>query len=529
MNALGVLVLMAASMLSWEGIERGPVKFPKQDAFIEDCANPDLQYVFTFCGLQSGKTHGQSVGAFAAMYLAHNPITLPEPMLGKRPMEVWLVSKSYKLAETLFSTFRYTTPNDIWMTDKQVRKFGLTKGDRFTHWLMPRDPSNCKDPCPIKLQVRTQSDPESLRAANAVSLVVADEVAWWKEKSWLNAQGRGIVTKTKFIGGTTPHGKNFAYRMLAIPGGYGGRERKPKYAVHSWTSADNPYADREHIERLRRMFGTEYAKQELEGLFTDAIGYVFPTFDRTVDMVKPPSERAEDYEKIVGGIDPGFTDPYAGVVMGKHEGTWYQLWELYETQQTSEDLAPLFLEAQNRWNVERWYCDKRKPSDIKDLRGNGVRAFPNIDIYGEADRSTIRPMLSVLQGLAEQGKLKIGLDHDASAEEFEKYAYDVDEEKEKNTNDIPRDWMNHLHDARRYAICAVEDLSHAGPRYRKGASQKPQEVGAPTKKILIPSLHESLAFQDERMDKLEDTRMGGGRKNAAHYLRNRMRSRKELM
>src|SRR5688500_10916916 len=94
--------------------------------------------------------------------------------------------------------------SEIWMSEKQIRRAGLTRGDKNTHWLLPRDPATCPDPCPIKVRVRTQSDPESLRAANTVGLIISDEVAWWKEKSWLNANGRGIVTKTKFIGGTTP-------------------------------------------------------------------------------------------------------------------------------------------------------------------------------------------------------------------------------------------------------------------------------------------------------------------------------------
>jgi len=504
--------------------------FPKQRDYIRDCADPRLQYVSAFCGLQAGKTLGECDGARAALYLSDHPLELPAGMVGNTCAEVWLVSKNYKLAETLFETFRMRN-GDLFLTEKQLKRFGLTRGDKNTHYLVPRAMvEGCKssDPMPLKLRVRTQSDPESLRSANTVILIVGDEFAWWKEKSVLNAFGRAIVTRTKFILGTTPHGKNAAYRLIALPGGYGGGQRHPLYAVHAWTSADNPHADQDHIARLRKLFGRDYAKQELEGLFTDAIGYVFPSFDRTKHMKEPPSEKAEDYEKIVGGIDPGFTDAYAGTVMGKKDGVWYQLWELHETQQTSDDLAPLFLEAQERWGVERWYCDKRRPSDIKDLRRSGVKVFPNIDIYAENDRSTIKPMLACLQGLMERDQLIIGLEHEQTAEECERYHYDVEEGKERNTNDIPVDWMNHHIDAIRYAVCAVEDLTGAFNRYRKGPNQTPQEVQAPEKKVLIPTLHESLAAQDERMDRMEDARMGARRRNAAHYLRNRMRSREGL-
>jgi hypothetical protein len=525
-NVFACLLLMVAAVLDPRSYLSN--HFEKQQGFIRDCGDASIQYVSAFCGLQAGKTLGECDGARAALYLSDKPLELPAGMVGTQCAEVWLVSKNYKLAETLFETFRARN-GDLFLTEKQIKRYGLTRGDKNTYFLAPRSMvTGCKskDPMPIKVRVRTQSDPESLRAANTVILIVGDEYAWWKEKSILNAFGRAIVTRTKFILGTTPHGKNAAYRLVALPGGYGGGKRNPLYAVHAWTSADNPHADKDHIERLRKMFGREYAKQELEGLFTDAIGYVFPTFDRTKHVRPLPSQDPADYEKIVGGIDPGFTDAYAGTVLGKYNGVWHQLWELHETQQTSEDLVPTFLSIQERWKVERWYCDKRRPSDIKDLRRSGVHVVPNIDVYAENDRSTIKPMLACLQGLMERDQLMLGPEQEQTAEEFERYHYDVSEDKEKNTNDVPVDWMNHHVDAIRYAICAVEDLTHAKPRYRKGSSQVPQEIH-PEKKVLIPSLQESLAFQDERMDKLEDARMGGQRKHAAHFLRRRAQFRRE--
>jgi phage terminase large subunit len=319
--------------------------------------------------------------------------------------------------------------------------------------------------------------------------------------------------------------------MIALPGGYGGGKRDLKYAFHAWTSRDNPFSDKEYIARLEKLLGKEYAKQELEGLFTDAIGYVFPTFDRTKHMGKPPSEDPAFYETVVGGIDPGFTDPYAGCVWAKtKEGVWWMLWELYETQQTSDDLAPLFLQAQERYQVKRWYCDKRRPSDIKDLRRSGVSVVPNLDVYHETDRSTIKPMLAVLQGLMERDRMMLRDTHERTADEFERYHYDVDDDKERNTNDIPVDWMNHLTDATRYAIAAVEDLTHAAPRYRQGLSQHPEPVEKKGPKTTIPSLSQSISWQDEKLDTKENRELGlGRRRHAAHFLRRRVSRRGELL
>jgi hypothetical protein len=529
------LLLVLVMGIDWSSFATEPHDLQK--GFIEDCANPDIQYVFSFCGLQSGKSFAEADGALAALY-GDRPLMLPEESLGRTPMEVWIASKNYPLAESMFETFRMRSPEEIWATDKQIRKWGVTRGDRFTHWLVPR--TNCADPCPIMLRVRTASDPNSLRATNRLKLVVGDEWAHWKEMSANNIQARAIVARTKFIGGTSPKGKNHAYRNIAVPGGWKpgvkGRmaSRDPKIAVHAWTSADNPKADKDHIARLMKLFGREYAAQELMGMFTDAIGFVYGEFDRMTMMqgISAPSAEPEDYDLITGGIDPGWTDPYAACIWGRFigDGRWYQLFELHETQSTAMDIAPLLIKAQAQWKVETWWTDKRRPTDISLLRRAGVKAKPNIDIHGETDKRTIVPMLAVCQGLMQQDKLRILDSHEATAEEFENYHYpDPSDDNPKNTNDNPVDWMNHHMDAMRYALCSVLELTHQAPRYRQGASQQPVEVNTSKPKSAIPSFAEAMAFQDEKFDKREDARMSGGRKSAGHFFRQKMRTRKELM
>ena len=524
--------LIVASILDWSSFVTEP--FDKQKAFIQDCVNPDLQFVTACCGLQSGKSLVEADAALAALY-GPNPIMLPEGPRGRTPMEVWIVSKSYGLAQAMLETFRWRTAHTgIWADDKLIKSWGLTRDDKFTFYLKPRPMMGikCADGAPIKLRMRTASDPDGMRATPTLGLVICDELARWKPKSWLNLQARAIVARTKFIAGTTTNGKNFVYRDLAIPAGYGGAVRADSAkAIHTWTSADNPYADSKHIERLRRTFGREYAKQELEGLFTDSIGYVYGEFDRTLMMVDPPSRDPNEYVQIVGGIDPGWTDAFAAGVWGKHEdddGTfrWYQLWELHETQHSAADLAYRFLEADKEWDVEKWYCDKRRPSDINDLRKRGLNVDPNLDIHAEDDRRTIPVMLALCQGLMQQGRIRIMKDHDWTAEEFENYHYpDPSEDNPKNTQDIPVDWMNHHMDQMRYAICSVEEIPKGGPRYRQGASQSPKEYPVLAANKRIPTISECLAAQDDKMDERQEREQGKGRSSHYNWLRNRIRNR----
>lgn len=525
-------------MLNW-GKLFPPDSMPSdfQRGYIEDCVNPAYQYVAASCGLQSGKTYAECDGGYLALY-GENPIMLPKEIRGKIPMEVWLISRNYTQAEVLFDTFKSRTPPEIWATDQQLRAWGVKRGDRFTHWLVPRAKSG--DPCPIKLLVRTASDPESLRATNKLGLAICDELAHWKPLAWNNLQARGIVVKTKFLIATSPKSKNFFYRSIALPGGYkpGHKGKHPKLdekiALHTWTSQDNPKADKEHIERLRKLFGREYARQELDGMFTEQVGYVYGEFDRTTMMVDPPSLEPDDYELIIGGIDPGWTDPYAAGVWGKHKDSdgvsrWYQLWELHETQTTADDLAYLFLEQQAQWKVKKWYCDKRRPTDINRLVKNGVKVEPNIDIHAENDARTIPVMLAVCQGLMQQGRIRIGREHEWTAEEFENYHYkDPNPDDPRNTQDIPADWSNHHMDQMRYAICSVEEIPKGGPRYRQGASQTPQELPIGKGEKRIPTVAECLAAQDDKFDAELSRQQGKGRSAYPHWLRTRIRHRERM-
>jgi len=495
------MILMVLALESLWGKFATP-PFEAQRPFIASCLNPDIQYSLACCGIQSGKTLSGADAVYAALYGPDHPVMLPAHIRSKTPMEVWFVSKSYALCETQLDTFRWRTPQGVWATNEDLKRWGVSRGDRFTHWLRPR--TACQDRAPIRLRLRTARDPESLRTVPTLGLCWGDEVAYWPHRSLQNLFGRAIVARTRFIVTTSPHGKDEVYRSLALPGGWPqGEGSDPKIKAFGWASADNPYADKAHLARLRRILGREYAKQELDGLFTDAIGYVYGMFDRGFHMRRLQSVDLADYPIRIGGIDPGTRDPYAaGVWLRDAMGIWYQAWEFHETGGSSARFAKIFKEQQEKWEVSKWYTDKRRPQDIIDLRDAGVRAVPNIDIYHEDDRHTIAPMIAVCRELMRAGKLLIGEDHEWTAEEFEKYHYpdDVDE-REKNTSDLPVDWMNHHMDAMRYAICSVESLPEdRRPRYRSGHSMLPSSGPRRRPWVHIPTMAESIALQDKRFD-----------------------------
>jgi hypothetical protein len=495
-------------MLDWTAFQTEP--HSKQKDYIHDCIDRNIQYVAAFCGIQAGKSFVEADGAYASAY-GPDPIMLDEDVRGKAPMEMWIVSKSYPLAEAMLDTFRLRTPEGIWASERECRNWGVTKGDRYTHWLKPRE--NCPDRAPIKLRVRTASDPESLRATNKLGLVMADELAHWKPMAWTNLQGRAVVARTKYLIGSSPKGKNFTYRTIALPGGYqigvSGRHRilDPKIRIHTWTSADNPKADPDHLARLRRIMGPDYASQELDGMFTDAVGYVY-SFDRERHMRELPSDDPAYYQHRVVGVDPGYGDPYAAAVwLRDFDGCWWMADELYlPSHAIVDDAFPKLREWGEKWKVSTYYVDKRRPSDWESLRRKGLNALPNLEIYGENDRKTIMPMIRVVQALFRENNIFVAPQCEWFAEEAENYAYP--DREDKNAGENPVDFRNHLMDASRYAICSVEK-NYIGPMQFHRHPARPDEMvpfgsrskpRRPGEAIPLPTVVQSLAAQDAAFD-----------------------------
>ncbi len=461
-----------------------------------------------FGGLQSGKSVAGADALRGMLYgIDHGdgrisaPLKLPAGNVGLTP-EVWILSKSYVLAEQAWAYFRWRASEYVYSSE-ECRKLGLERGDRFTHWLKP---SPQGDNVPIRVRIRTAHDPEALRATGVLLVAWCDEIAHWPELAWKNLQGRGIVTPTKYLITTTPKGKNWLYRDVALPGGYPDQKASdPDIVVVCCRSVDNPWADAAYLEKLRLKFGPAYAAQELDALFTANVGYVYD-FDRQRDMARPPYDDPKLYKERVIGLDPGYGDPYAGALLLKDwDNKWWQADELYlPSKAIVDDAYPVLKQWCDRWKVSTIWCDKRRPADWQALRRKGLPAKPNLEVFGEDGRRTVMPMLRMVQRIFREGRFKIAPHCEWTAEEAENYAFP--ERDERNQGENPVDYRNHIMDCWRYGICSIDSLPEdRRPRYRGGNDMKPRATGEMPRDprvphIIIPTVAQTLAAQDKRFD-----------------------------
>jgi len=449
-----------------------------------------------FGGLQGGKSIAGADLLYEDLYI--HQLALPEQIREALSPEVWILSKSYALADMAWSYFKWRAGEDVVYTPEECRKLHLDRGDSRTHWLKPMGRPDGK---PIRLRIRTAHDPEQLRAVGTLLIAWCDEIAFWPEVAWLNLQGRGIVTPTVYIITTTPKGKNWLYRDVYLPGKDGTDKNT---AVVTCRSVDNPWADQDYLVKLRAKFGPEYAAQELDALFTAAVGYVYD-FDRSMHLAEPPSTSTDDYKARVIGLDPGYGDPYAAYVCLKDwDNNWWIADEMYLVSKAIvNDAVPWLRHQCNKWKIQHIYVDKRRPSDWEALRRMQLPALPNVEVFGENDRRTIMPGVRMIQRLFRENRIRVAPHCEWIQEEFENYAFP--DREAKNAGENPVDFKNHGMDSVRYAIVSVDCLPEdRRVRVRGGADMMPRGVGImPVRggnRFKMPTVKESLAAQEKKMD-----------------------------
>lgn len=82
----------------------------------------------------------------------------------------------------------------------------------------------------------------------------------------------------------------------------------------------------------------------------------------------------EDAELLGGGIDFGFVNPAACIMVYKLDGQYYFDQLIYETKLTNQDMAEIIIA--NEMERETYYADSAEPKSIKEIRKEGVRIHP---------------------------------------------------------------------------------------------------------------------------------------------------------
>jgi hypothetical protein len=138
----------------------------------------------------------------------------------------------------------------------------------------------------------------------------------------------------------TPRGRHTDYFQLC---------GRPEFVRFVGSSYDNPYINKDELERLSAELPEQLKLQELQGEFVDVTGRAFP--DIAIDLLD-----VDNVERAAVGIDWGIWSPAAAVLVVRlHDGRYYAMDEIYVADSNAHQFADMVSELVRNNNVSR--CD----------------------------------------------------------------------------------------------------------------------------------------------------------------------------
>lgn len=270
-------------------------------------------------------------------------------------------------------------------------------------------------------------------------LIIFDEAALEADaKEAFNISLRPTLDKpnSKVIFISTPRGRGnwfseFYYR------GYS--DQFPQWVSIRADYTENKRMSAADVEEARNTMSKAEFEQEYMANFNVYHGLIFSVTDEAICEFEP-----EDKTEYFAGLDPGFRDPTAFVVLAYKpiSDTYHIVDEYLKSEATTPNHVEAFNELIAKWNIDAIFIDSSAAQFASDL------AY----IY---DISTIKANKDVLAGIArvqsllEQGRLKIAPHCKQTLLAFDQYQWD---QKEGLVREKPKHDHSHIPDAVRYAL-----------------------------------------------------------------------------
>lgn len=314
---------------------------------------------------------------------------------------------------------------------------------------------------------RTGHIPDSVVGIRKCRHIWGDEAGLYSLYFWENLQGRAAPMQATIDLTTSPYSLNWVWKELIAPTQKGLRQDVELIQARS---DENPYFPAEEYEtrkktmdprRFRMMFGGEFGRPE---------GLVYDCYDEDANRITT-DELPRDL-RIFGGIDWGYTEPWALAVIGVDaDGTHYLLHEIKRSRLAPSDIKDIVRQQQHVWQMEAFFAGPDQPGYIQELN-----TIPGVSVIGA--NNDISLGVGKVYSLIRQRKLKfLGGKCRHTLDELETYRYPdiMDDKPEKGRRDVnPIGKDDHSLDALRYGIVSIENYIKVKPPRRAGEAGQRQ-------------------------------------------------------
>jgi len=283
-----------------------------------------------------------------------------------------------------------------------------------------------------EILMRSADKPDRLRGPN-IHACWMDEAALCPDGTW-----KIVIGRLRADGGagpcfltSTPKGRNWLYELSS------------RLKIFKASTSDNPYLDPEFVKSLEQYYTGKFAEQELHGAFVGFEGLVYENFQRNLHVC----EREEKWNRVVIGVDEGYTNPAVLLVIGEDsDGRLHIIEEYYKRQMLRTQMAKVCKELVETHHVDITLVDPSSAGLIAEMRGMGIKtAAANNTVSDGIQRVKTR---FVVAGDG-RPRLTVSLGCANTISELESYAW---KETGGIMKDVPEKINDHAMDALRYAV-----------------------------------------------------------------------------
>lgn len=235
---------------------------------------------------------------------------------------------------------------------------------------------------------------------------------------------------------STPRGKNNWFSEF-FQRGYSDEFKDWCSIKADWTENNRMLVS--DVEAAKRSMTKAHFEQEYMANFSMYEGQIFQVAEDNIKDYEPG-----DGDEVLAGIDPGYRDPTAFIVMvyKPTEDCFYIVDEYLKAEATTAEHVIVFDELIKKWNIETIFIDSAAAQFANDL----AYIYNISTIKGKKD---VLPGIAYVQTLIETNRLKIAPHCEETLAAFDQYQWDPNE---KLMREKPIHANSHIPDAVRYAL-----------------------------------------------------------------------------
>jgi PBSX family phage terminase large subunit len=325
----------------------------------------------------------------------------------------WYISPNYKQSKSImWAMLRELIPQEIIASKNETElKFVLTNGS--------------------EILLKGAEDPDSLRGVR-IDFAVFDETAFidkWEEV-WKVVRPTLVDSKASVWFISTPNGFNH-FKTL-----YEAEAVDSSYKSFHFTSYDNPYLDKEELDKAKQEMDDDSFQQEFMGEFRKMSGLIYKEFNRDTHMVDiPPLDYNYTFTR---SLDFGFAHKTAVGYFAVSGKEIYMYDGFYKEGMTEVDIAEVIKTKDAGRIITNPLADSAQPMSIEELKRHGVHFNP-VEKGPDSVKNGIVKVAELLKIRADTGRPTLMFNKNLGwiADEFESYRWMENRSVDNSIKEVP--------------------------------------------------------------------------------------------